>query len=234
MKLITFNGSKDYNKLNHLPFNRNFKVRNDLTNSMNERGFIQPLNLIKTNLINGKEEIYIADGQNRAITASFLNITFYGILIDKTFNTINEIVEYVSSLNSSHKAWTADNYAESYAYLGIEDYKTLLSITQKSPYSLSTISIMLYGFRSKANIKSKIMNGTFTINELDGTNYTLQLAAKLSKIQKLTSRMILALHYVSSMKSFNEERFITQYQLNAKQIKELNLDDYTDVFSSWI
>lgn len=233
MKLIKFKGSKDYNKLNHLPFNRQFKVREDLTKKMNEYGFQVSLVLIKTNLINGKEEIYIADGQHRAITAAFLNIDFHGTLSDIKFNTVEEIVNYVASLNSAHSPWNTLNYAESYAYLGKKEYQKLLEVTQKSPYSIQTISTMLYGFRRRGDVASHIKDGTFKVNQLEQTLYTLELSAKLSKIEKLSSRMILALHYVASLKSFNEEKFTSMYKDTAKQIKELKLDDYTDVFQSW-
>lgn len=234
MKLIKFNGAKDYNKLNHLPFNRQFKVRKDLTDSMNKRGFTVPLTLIKTNLINGKEELYIADGQNRAITAAFLDIPFYGVVSDMKFNDMSELVSFVSSLNSAHKSWTADNYAESFAFLGMKDYLKLIQVTQKSPYSLSTIAVMLYGYRSNRIVKSKIEDGNFRINLLKETEFTLSIAANLSKYGKMTSRMILALHYISSLKSFDLLKFTTNYQEKAKQIKELKLDDYTDIFQSWI
>lgn len=234
MKLKTFNGALGYNELNHLPFNRKFKVRTDLTDSMNERGFILPINLIETDIITGKKQLYIADGQNRAITAAFLNIPFYGIIVDTKFETINEIVEYVSSLNSAQKPWNATNYAESYAYLGKLDYIKLIQVTQNSPYTLDTIAIMLYGFRKKGSVKDKIVNGEFKINQLEATLKTLELSAKLSKVEFLTSRMLTALHYISSLNTFDEIKFTTNYKKNGKKIKELKLDDYSDIFQSWI
>lgn len=234
MKLIKFNGAKDYNKLSHLPFNRTFKVREDLTNKMNQYGFTVPMILIKTKLINGREEIYIADGQNRAVTAAFLNITFFGILIDKQFKTIEDIVEFVSSLNSAHKPWTALNYAESYAFLGKEDYKKLLELTQQSPYSVETMSNLLTGVRSRGRVVDKIKNGTFQIKQLPETLKTLDLSASLSKYEKLTARMVVALHYISSLSRFDESKFTATYKQKAKEVKELKLDDYSDLFQSWI
>ena len=233
MKLLTFNGNKDYNKLNHLPFNRQFKVRNDLTKKMNLYGFTVPIIIIETNLINGKKQKYIADGQNRAITAAFLDIPFYGIVSDVEFKSINEIVEFVSSLNSAHKPWATKDYVESYAYLGYEDYKKLLEITQKTPYSVDTIASLLQGYRSKGHNSDKIKQGEFKIKQLQETQNTLELSSKLSKIERLTSRMLLALHYISSLNTFNKEVFIKNYTLNAKKVKELKLDDYTTIFQSW-
>jgi len=234
MKVIKFNGKQDYSKLNHLPFNRRFTVRTDLVQSMNDFGFIDPIKLIETDIITGKKELFVADGQHRAITAAFLNIKFYGIIIDVVFTTKESLVEFVANLNSTHKVWTISNYVDSYAYLQKEPYKTLLSYKEKSPYSLYALATMLYGYRSKNSVTKKIEDGTFVINNEEGTKYTLSLAAKYSKHEPLTNRMLLALNYVCSLTSFNEPKFEAIYKEKAKQIKELKLDDYTDVFSSWI
>lgn len=234
MKLKVFNGANDYNKLNHLPFNRKFKVRPDLTASMNERGFITPINIIETDIITGKKELFIADGQNRAITAAFLDITFYGVIVENEFKTINDIVEYVASLNSAQKPWNTLNYAESFAYLGYKDYVTLIKMTQSTPYTIDTIGTMLYGYRKHGSVRNKIMHGDFIINQLDLTSKTLDLAARLSKYEPLLSRMVLALHYVSSLSTFNEAKFIKEYSIKGKSVKQLDLSDYTDIFTSWL
>ena len=234
MKLKVFNGANDYNKLSHLPFNRKFKVRPDLTASMNERGFITPINIIETSIITGKKEMFIADGQNRAITAAFLDIPFYGVIVDNVFSTVTEIVEYVASLNSAQKPWNTLNYAESFAYLGNKEYISLIKITQSTPYTIETIASMLYGYRKSGSVKNKMMRGDFIINQLNLTNKTLELAAILSKYEPLLSRMVLALHYVSSLSTFDETKFIKEYSTKGKSIKQLDLSDYTDIFTSWL
>ena len=161
MKVIKFNGKQDYSKLNHLPFNRRFTVRTDLVQSMNDFGFIDPIKLIETDIITGRKELFVADGQHRAITAAFLDIEFYGVVIDVVFTTKEALVEFVSNLNSTHKVWTISNYVDSYAYLQKEPYKTLLSYKGKNPYSLHTLATMLYGYRSKNSVTKKIEDGTF-------------------------------------------------------------------------
>jgi hypothetical protein len=234
MKLITFNGASDYHKLNHLPFNRNFSVRQDLIEKMNLYGFNSPLHLIETHLIDGKLKKWLVDGQHRAITAAFLDITFTGILVDVKFKSINEIVHYVASLNSAQKPWSAINYVESYNFLGYKEYNTLLSVKNSSPYTVETIASILAGYRTSGQTSKSIKNGTFVVNHFNEAKYTLSLAAKLGKYQRLTSRMLLALNYVCSLKTFDEKKFTLNYKTNAKQIKELKLDDYSDIFSSWL
>lgn len=236
MKLKTINTDKDYNKLQHLPFNRNFSVRQDLIQSMNHLGFIVPAVLLHTDILIGKPEYYILDGQHRLLTARFLNIPANCIVIEpKNINTVEDIVQLVSAMNSKSKPWKTLNYAEAFNYLNYEDYKTLLKITNSSPYSVDTVAMMLYGIRSKSGNASKaIKNGTFKVNYLESTKATLHYAAELSKHGKILSRMIIALHNVMGMRSFNKEDFTKKYIQNYQSIRELNLDDYNNIFVSWI
>lgn len=233
MKLITFK-PEDYNKLSHLPFNRNFSVRQSLIESMTKLGFIAPLILIKTDLIDGKWRTYIADGQNRAISASFLNIVFYGVLLPNKFKSLSEIVTLVAKLNALQNPWNANNYAEAYNFLGYKEYNTLLTIKHKTPYTTPTVASLLYGVRTRGNVTAAIKEGKFKVNLLKETNYTLNCASKLSKIERLSGRMLSSLHNVTMLSSFDEVKFIKEYEKNAKVIKDMSLDDYTDIFTEWL
>ena len=234
MKLIHFNGASDYGKLNHLPFNRKFCVRTDLMQKMNTYGFTCPLQMIETSLIDGKKKKWLVDGQHRAVTAAFLNIPFTAVLIEREFKSIEEIVHYVSSLNSAQKAWSVANYVDSYNFLGYKEYNILLQVTSSCNYSVETVATLLHGFRGAGYNSKALKDGKFKANLLEETKYTLSLAAKLSKYSRLTSRMVLALHYVASLKTFQEQLFTLKYKTNAKAIKELKLDDYSDIFCSWL
>lgn len=235
MKLLTFKNQEEYNKLKHLPFNREFRYRDDLASKMNTYGFQGAILLIETDLISGKKELFVADGQHRALTANRLGIPFYGTLnTEIEFKSISDIVLFVASLNSTQKKWSADDYIRAYCYLNFKEYKTLVKIKQGCPFSSTTVASMLLGFRSKGFGVRHLEEGTFVCNLLEETKYTLSLAAKLSKYGTLTSRMALALHYVASLKTFDEEKFTKKYKENYKIIRELKLDDYSDIFSSWL
>lgn len=233
MKLKTFN-KEDYNKLNHLSFNRKFSVRNDLVEKMNLYGFTVPINIISTDVIDGKTKLYIADGQHRALSAVYIGIDFIGVINDIKFTKISEIVEYVSSLNSTSKAWRAIDYVEAYNHLNLSDYQILLRIKNNCPYSVETLASILAGNRGRGAVAGKIKNGTFKVTDLEYTQYILTLAGNLSKYEKLSSRMLLALSNTARLKRFNESKFISAYRKNAKFVKDLKLDDYTDIFQSWV
>jgi len=211
MKLLKFNGKKGYKKLNHLPFNRDFTVRTSLEEKMILYGYEVPIILIKTDLITGVEELFIADGQFRAVTAAHLNILFYGILKDRTFKTIGEIVNYVASLNSTQEKWTNRVYVKAFTYLGLPEYIKLNRYVQESPFTLSAVACMLHGIRSKGATPSSLRDGTFACNLEEEFKYTNEVATKARKATKrrITGRMGLGLHYVAS-------------------------DDFTDLFLSWM
>lgn len=233
MKIKKFD-KDSYHTLNHFSFNRNFYVREDLIEKMNIYGFTVPINIIRTDVIDGKMKNYIADGQHRALTAVFLGIEFYGIIIEKEFKNVAEIVEYVSSLNSTSRGWKALNYVEAYNHLNIPDYQVLLKIKNGCPYSVETLATILAGNTARGSVASRVRNGTFKINALDETIRAIEFAAKLSKYEKLTSRMLLALSGTMSLKRFDEAKFVTAYRKNAKVVKDMKLDDYSDIFNSWV
>lgn len=234
MKLLIFNGKAGYKKLRHLPFNRSYSIREKLVKNMHKYGFISPINLIKTNLITGVDELFIADGQHRAIAADYLDIPFYGTISDIKFESTAEIVKYVASLNSTQTPWNDKVYVEAYTYLNYPEYLTLNKYVKKSPYSLSATAAMLTGIRSKGGAPRTIKEGTFKANLTAELDYTIEVSAKLSKYGKLTNRMGLALHYVASLAEFNEEQFIEKYKKYYDSIIEMSLDDFTTVFQSWI
>ena len=234
MKLVTIKKHEIQNyKL--LPFNRYAQVRRDLINKINQYGFTVPILIIETDVIIGKKELYVVDGQHRLLTASYLNVEPQAIILSNTFNSIPEVVDFVAALNATHKSWILEDYVNAYAHLAYPEYITLNKVKSEAPYSLATLACMLYGFRTKGSVASMIRNGTFKCKLLEETLNTLKFAAKLSKYGILTSRMLIALHYVyHSNSNFNEDFFEDKYKQEYYRVRELKLDDYSDEFSSWI
>lgn len=234
MKLMTFDVD-NAGKLKYLPFNRNATVRTDLMEKMHQYGFTVPINIIKTDIITGKSSLWIADGQHRAMTALHIGIPFTGIVNDHLiFKSKADIVKYVSSLNSASKPWTLLNYVEAYNFLNYEDYARLLKVTNNSPYSVNVISSIMVGVRGKGRTGSAIKNGTYKITLYNEAITALKFAARLGKYERVTARMMLALGNVMLHPRFDAALFEEKYMNNAKQVKELNLDDYTDMFQSWL
>ena len=236
VKLLTYSKSSQFDTLHMLPFNREFSIRTDLIESMHKLGFIVPILILETDIVEGKLLKYVVDGQNRLITARHLGINVDAILIktDKIKN-LEDLVYFVASLNSKQKPWSISDYVKSFAYLMKIPYLELLDLSKKHPYSISCIAYLLYGLRSRAvSATNAIRNGTFVINEKQNTLKTLDFAKELSKYGRLNGRMILALHQILKLKNFNKKTFLSNYKIYYDSLKELKLDDYSNVFSSWL
>lgn len=233
-EVITISTMAEYKRLMHAPFNREYGYRTDLAKSMKKFGWLGVVIIIKTAAITGKLEMFIIDGQNRAATAIQLGIPFDAEIVDYEFTTMEEIIEFVAMLNTTQAAWTPEMFVKAWTYLGREAYKLLTKIKVTCDFTMTTVAAMLYGFRSRGVIARHIKDGSFVVNLINETKYTITLSQKLLKYGKLTSRMAIALHYVCSLPSFNEEKFIAAYKIHYAEIKDNSIDDFSDIFSSWL
>jgi hypothetical protein len=235
MKLIKLETERDYAKVNHLPFNRKFGVRQDLIDGMNEFGFIVPMILLLTDVMDGVKKLWLVDGQHRMITAQFLEIPSYAVIIEHSkIKTKDDIVLFTASLNSKGKKWTMLNYVEAYNYLNYSEYETLIKTYNSFPYSINTVASLLAGKPGRSGVSKEVHEGQFVVRDLEGTKDCLSFAAKLSKYQKLTSRMLLSLRIVMNNSRFNKNNFYNSYKANANSIKDLDLNDYSNIFLSWL
>lgn len=225
--------SKHSNK--SFPFNRPTTFSNKLHDSMRRNGFTTPITLVKATY-GGVTAIYIADGEHRLKVANFLEIDAYGIIVDRVLKTDLECILFVADLNNTQKGWGIGNYVNAFVYSNNKNYAVLENMVLETGYSYSTLAIMLHGSfsRRSGEVKYKVCTGKFQVRALKNTNKVLDFAKHLSKVYKLTNRMLLALYSVMiSSDSFNKSLFEKNYKKNILKVKELSLDDYTKIFKSW-
>lgn len=232
--LIEFASREDFDKkVNSMPFNRDAKVRKDLINNMNKWGFTVPILLIKTNLLDGFDRMYIVDGHNRAVTALYLNIPFRGVLLPNKFSNVEELVEFVSSLNNSQKAWINMDYIRSYAHVGKKEYIDLIQVKSKNPYSI-TATAMILSSVNKNTQSENIKKGTFKITRLKEAKEVFDYAGELSKYKPLSNRMVLSLNAVMALEIFDKKKFEEAYAKHCHKINKLSLDSFESTFISWL
>lgn len=236
MRLIKIEGRKGYEKLHNLPFNRQFSVRPELTDSIKKYGFINPVLLVETDVVDGKMKTWIADGQNRALSAAYLDITFYGIVVQQEFKEVSELVSFVAQLNSTQKSWSCTDYAEAYNYLSHPEYHKLLVTKNKYTYSTETVAAMMtsrtMGMRAQA--PRLIKSGKFVASLMKEVDDTMEMAKVLSRHKKITSRMLLALHQVRGQHNFNDEVFINNFLNNQDLVWETKEENYMNLFKGFV
>jgi hypothetical protein len=231
---IYFSSREDFDKkVNSMPFNRDAKVRKDLVVNMVKYGFTVPILMIKTNLLDGLERIYIVDGHNRAITALHLNIPFFGTLLPNKFSNLEELVEFVSSLNNSQKAWINMDYIRSYAHVGKKEYIDLIQIKSKTPYSITAAATILSSVGKTAQSEN-IKKGNFKITRLAEAQEVFKYAGELSKYKPLSNRMVLSLSSVMALEIFDKKKFEESYAKYCHKISKLSLDSFESTFISWL
>lgn len=223
-----------YKKVNSMPFNRDGLVSPRLVRSINKFGFVVPILLIKTNLIDGYDKIYIVDGHNRAVTALYLNVPFFGILLPTQFSNVEQLVEFVSSLNSSQRAWTNMDYVRAFAHVGKKEYLDLIQVKSKTPYSFTTVATILSSPNSRSCKSESIKKGDFKVTRLKEANEVFTYAGELSKYKSLTNRMVLSLNTVMSLEIFEKKKFTEAYATYCHKINKLSLDSFESTFISWL
>jgi len=145
MKLIKFKGQKDYDKINHLPFNREYNLRPSLVESMKNKGFIDAISLCYSTAF-GTKELYLLDGQHRALAANYLNIEFYGNVNEKIIETKEELVELVATYNNTSVCWELITYVKAYIALNYEDYVELYKVSKENGFSVKTIASLFINY----------------------------------------------------------------------------------------
>jgi len=233
MKLITLNGEKGYKKLNHLPFNRDFTLRPSLVKSMQEFGFIVPIICCYTSIISGVRELYILDGQHRALAAQYLNMKFYCIILDEEPNTIERLIKIVSKLNNTSVAWKIETYCKAYASVGYSAYIELLKISKLYGFTVPIVGSMLEGNIGRRLNTDSLKNGSFKITARDITLESINLVRKTEL--KFTNRMLAGFHKARlTVDNFNFEKFNSKLQKTYKELRASKIDDYYEVFLNYM
>lgn len=228
-----FNGKSDFTKyLNYLDFNRPYNVRPQMVDSIKEHGFIDPILIVNTDVIDGMEKLYIVDGQHRALAASYLDVPFTAAVYKKTIKTKKDAVELVSMMHRTHKGWTIHNYVHAYASLGYQDYIDLHNIHKNNPYSISSIANIFGGFIGRSDLSS-IRSGEYKMKSKDHAEETIKQANKLDKL--MTGRMLVSFHKVRLLvDTFNFSKFKEEFELNYKELKANRYDDFFQIFKSYV
>jgi len=231
METKTFQGASGYKKLSFLPFNRDFTLRDSLVKSMQKQGFISHIYCCYSKAINGAKELYVLDGQNRALAAHYLNIPFYVGILPQEPKTVEELVNLVAIYNNTSIAWRLETYCKAYATIGKPDYVELLQLSKENGQSVNTIGFLLSGgaaYKACAD-NSPIKKGTFKISAKITTVETLRLAKLLT--HKMSGRMLVAFHSVRLTKdNFDFNKFKFEFNRDYKNLRSLRLDDFTEKF----
>lgn len=223
--------------IKYLPFNRVSEAKQPLIESLNKYGMLSAITIIKTNLF-GTVEYFILDGQHRLKSAIFNKMMkIHYIICEKPIDSIPALVNLVSTLNTTSKKWSINDYVDAYRYLNYSNYIKLSQFVSQHPYSLSTCASLLAGRTSNTGnvgVRKSLQTGEYMITHLENTTEIMNLARLVSKYMLPTSRMLFAFRHIMMKDNYNQLKFINQYRNNIEAVRELKLDDYRAIFASWL
>lgn len=155
-------------KLETMPSgNRTIKpsVVKELRKSIQMYGILRDVVVIKTNIFGGKTRYYPADGQHLilAATAEGREDELGFKEVNYQFNSIIEIVHFVSLLNSTQSPWRLQDYIHAYASTNkLVSYNILEN--KIDLYGLSAnLTAIIYMGESKSVVSKKIREGGFRV-----------------------------------------------------------------------
>lgn len=101
-------------------------------------GFLGEIIVVKVKF-RGFVEYYIADGQHRLKAAELLNIPYKYSIVDLTSKSKEEVLEFISGLNTSSKGWKLETFLRAFAGLGKSEYKEVLRMSEKHKIKLTNV-----------------------------------------------------------------------------------------------
>lgn len=153
----TIHESKDYSQFKVIAGNR------EVTDTHVKRlmASIGRRNLLPYTPILVNEKMEVIDGQHRLEAAKLLNLPVYYTMAE------GAKIKDVQLLNAHQKQWTLEDYAQSYASQGVEDYQTLLSFYQNQDLPVSIAVWLLSKDKWGGGHMRDFKEGGFKITSLD-------------------------------------------------------------------
>lgn len=154
--------------LNFMPSgNRTIKpfVVAKLKRSIKDYGVIRSVVVVRVNLFGDGNKYYIADGQHLFLACEALNMLSQLpiIVVNKKFDNIHELVEFIAVLNTTQSPWKLSDFVEAYAsthtYFSYNKLKAK-KMEYSLPYALLAVIYMGTGRKQAADA---VKNGNFRV-----------------------------------------------------------------------
>lgn len=206
--------------------------------SMQTYGITSGIVLLPTDLFDGKLRYYAVDGQHRYEAARALGILdrLPVFFCPKKFSTIEEIVGFVSTLNTTQTPWKLENYVNAYAAIHKDDYMFLKKIHQDYNMLYYVAMIICSGYTAHKAIKD-IKKGEFKVKDKE---YTLKIAGYIQDCigiigtaETVTiSKFALAFYEWYNPVTYKHKKFLVWVKANLASMKLLKGDGITALLNT--
>lgn len=212
-----------------------------LKHSINEYGLLRDVIVIETNLFGGRtKKMYIVDGQHLYMACTALDILdeLQVKVCKKKFETISEIIDFVSTLNTTQTPWNLSNYINAYASTNMHlDYNKL--IQKRIKFGLSyTLLAMIYGGVSNTAASNMLKRGKFKIvDEQKGDEVTKviqDIVLIIGRSNSMTmNRFTVAFYNWYNSVNYDHQKFLEFIKSNVDKLLILNPEGIEELLKEY-
>lgn len=203
--------TKDYTRFELCQFNRNVAKTKNLRESMKEHGFI-PAYPIHCEAKGSK--LLIKAGHHRFEVAQELWIQVFYVVSDDTAS--------IHELEKATNRWTVNDYLESHARCGSEDYEKLKQYQKQTGIPLGMCISMLSGESASSNNKlQSFKDGTFRISGQEHADQVSRVVLHCKSIGvDVNQNFVAALSRCLRVAEFSIDTFLTRASSNRSAFKK--------------
>jgi len=176
--------TKDYRLFHRTVLNRplNLHGRTDLRRSMEEHGFHPWSPIVCYRDAHGN--LQILDGQHRLGFAEKLGIAVFWIEVELSEDC--NVVQMVTEINRTSRAWPPSDYARVFAEQGITAYTKGLQFAERHGLAVGTAFALLADKPSFSGIRASFQSGAFAIKDWE---FADRVAAMYTRILGMNAKL---------------------------------------------
>jgi len=239
-----FKNEKDFRNylrnLNLMPEAFNRTVSNPHVNKMGDSlkciKVQRAINVIRTSAFGVKDGLYVADGQH--LRKSILNnpkadLGNHLVVFENNLEKIEDIIPFVSRMNSIAKNWSLANYLDAWTTQGVKEY---VFLSNKFKSSFYTLSCILEAYVTDRTDTSAYRNGKVVIDEFRGDQILNAYEQACSVgLNKNSSSLLATARFFKSKGQLPIEDFVNMVSKNQNTFKhKLNRDAYLGLFRNFL
>lgn len=180
-----------------------------------KRAFVEHGNLTEISPITVNENLEIIDGQHRYIAAQELGEPVFYMVRS------NLSIQDARQMNILHRPWNTDDYAESYAAAGNQNYIKYLELKEMYGFSHSIMVMYIVGLQATGQHKAFREGGLVIENEKAALKRLDELSAIAEVVGDIAKTRAFALAYlkVRSVDGFDFKQMVRKFEMFGGAVK---------------
>ncbi|HLP86394.1 MAG TPA: hypothetical protein VK153_00760 [Candidatus Paceibacterota bacterium] len=210
--------SRDYDDFHNLSFNRkvNGKRVRKLVRSMEKHGVTSFSTIVETDCIDGVMKKWVVDGQHRNEAFKIRNEP---ILFTKAkANTVEELVELITDLNTTSKSWTLKEYLHLCVSMKVRSYMVIEKYLNETKLPI-TLLLEIFSGVGRAAATKMLQRGKFKIKNIKTAReqmwWMCELKRFLPKSRDIMSALVV---FFNKTEGYDNEKMKTILEKTPKTV----------------